>query len=455
MSNRLIAVLMKQTQHLVRPCQSVPDAVLLERFTAEKDHTAFTTLVRRHGPMIWAVCRNLLRAESDAEDAFQAVFLALLQNGKRIRQQGALGAWLHQVATRICLKARQRAASRARLHAKIAAGDQETSQNETWYDELTQVHKWINRLPPSEYEVFVLCVLEGIPQAEAAQRLHLKLGSVSGLVSRARRRLQSFRGQKSGSSLLALSIVASVPASVPAALFSQACSLARSTTGVSAGILSLTASLTEVSMRKSVIVLLMAVSIGSGVTFGTFFLGSTDAQESPDKQATSSLAIARLPPQDPNVSFTSARTVSSPLQKWEYKTIRRSNVPADPEFNGLGEDGWELCATSVNPVSNQLVFVFKRPKSSVALTYSENKFGRTETTSADSSAGAREYHVFRLEHAKAEEAVEILRKIFNLGTIASDPRTNTLHVQCPKEILADVEKLLKTLEDAKPARGGL
>ena len=50
---------------------------LLECFVATNDPDAFRALVELHGPMVLAVCRNVLRGQHDVEDAFQDTFLAL------------------------------------------------------------------------------------------------------------------------------------------------------------------------------------------------------------------------------------------------------------------------------------------------------------------------------------------------------------------------------------------
>jgi Sigma-70 region 2 len=50
----------------------VDDGRLLERFIEHRDEAAFEALLRRHGPMVLAVCRRLLRDGHDIEDAFQS-----------------------------------------------------------------------------------------------------------------------------------------------------------------------------------------------------------------------------------------------------------------------------------------------------------------------------------------------------------------------------------------------
>jgi hypothetical protein len=51
------------------------DEQLLARFARDREEPAFGALVRRHGPMVFGVCRRLLGHWQDAEDACQATFL--------------------------------------------------------------------------------------------------------------------------------------------------------------------------------------------------------------------------------------------------------------------------------------------------------------------------------------------------------------------------------------------
>ena len=90
---------------LARPLPADSDAELLERFVKAADESAFSSIFRRHGLMVLAVCKLRLHHEADAEDAFQAVFLALAKSARSIGQRDSLAGWLYRVAYLISLKA--------------------------------------------------------------------------------------------------------------------------------------------------------------------------------------------------------------------------------------------------------------------------------------------------------------------------------------------------------------
>src|SRR5438067_766502 len=81
------------------------DQELLSRYAAG-DEAAFAALVRRHGPMVWHVCRRALRQAQDAEDVFQATFLVLARKAGTVRWRPSVAPWLYAVAQRLVNKAR-------------------------------------------------------------------------------------------------------------------------------------------------------------------------------------------------------------------------------------------------------------------------------------------------------------------------------------------------------------
>src|SRR5262245_50535682 len=84
--------------------EALTDAELVGRYAEHRDAAAFEVLVWRHGPMVWATCRRVLRHQHDVEDAFQATFLALARAARSIGTRRAVAGWLHRVATNAALK---------------------------------------------------------------------------------------------------------------------------------------------------------------------------------------------------------------------------------------------------------------------------------------------------------------------------------------------------------------
>src|SRR4051794_5468021 len=93
------------------------DADLVARFVGDRNEDAFQVMVWRHGPMVWRTCQRILGDSPDAQDAFQATFLALSCEAGRIRVENLAG-WLHRVARRSSLdsdKATRRRKKKERL----------------------------------------------------------------------------------------------------------------------------------------------------------------------------------------------------------------------------------------------------------------------------------------------------------------------------------------------------
>ena len=166
------------------------DAELLDRFARSRDHAAFAALVRRHGPMVFGVCRRILHDPNDAEEAFQVTFLVLVRKAGALREPGRLANWLYGVANRVARKARVSAARRGR-HERAAAGPDRCAPPEAADADLRAVIDEEMVALPAKYRApLVLCYLEGLTNEAAAERLGWPPGSMSYRLARGRELLR-------------------------------------------------------------------------------------------------------------------------------------------------------------------------------------------------------------------------------------------------------------------------
>lgn len=109
------------------------DADLLRRFVSDREESAFTLLVQRHGPMVLGVCQRVLHNLHAAEDAFQATFVVLARRAASLHGHGSLASWLYGVAWRVARTARLQVATRQRHERQVASMPRrESFEQRTW-----------------------------------------------------------------------------------------------------------------------------------------------------------------------------------------------------------------------------------------------------------------------------------------------------------------------------------
>ncbi len=169
---------------------TLSDAELLDRFVSRHDEMAFEVIVRRHGPMVFAVCRRVLRQVQDAEDAFQATFLVLAHKAATVSPRNKLAGFLHGVAHRTALKARHRAVRRSEVEKKVPPRGLEPMQPDTNWDEVEPLLDQELAGLPERYRLpIILCDLEGRLRTEVAVTLGCSEGTLSSRLTRGRRLL--------------------------------------------------------------------------------------------------------------------------------------------------------------------------------------------------------------------------------------------------------------------------
>ena len=118
MTTQMSKVVQHLRSALLRDGADLTDGELLECFVSRQESAALEALVRRHGQMVWGVCRRVLRNHHDAEDAFQATFLVLVPKAASVRPREMVGNWLYGVAQQTALKARATARSSGQGRAR-------------------------------------------------------------------------------------------------------------------------------------------------------------------------------------------------------------------------------------------------------------------------------------------------------------------------------------------------
>lgn len=184
------------------------DGQLLASFVAQRDESAFETIVRRHGPMVLGVCRRVLGSAADADDAFQAVFLVLARRAASLSRHDLLGNWLHGVAQRTALAAKRKMLRQRSREVQVKDMPQPLANPPATADDwLPLLDQELGRLPEKYRAAIVLCDLEGQTRHEAARLLGIPEGTLSSRLATGRKTLARRLGRHAAFSATALAAV--------------------------------------------------------------------------------------------------------------------------------------------------------------------------------------------------------------------------------------------------------
>jgi RNA polymerase sigma factor (sigma-70 family) len=430
------------------PADPAPDADLLARYRAGRDAAAFAGLVRRHGPLVWAACRHQTRTEADADDCFQAVWLALARAPGAVRRPERLAAWLHAVAGRACGKLR-RAAGRREARERRAAVAEAVLPTPTWDDELAALHREVDRLPAGERAAFVLCGLQGVGVTEAAARLGWKLGTLSGRLTRAKARLA---GRLAGRAV----VLGPVPAAALAAAAGWATGAAAPRT-----VLSLS---TGVVMGANRVRLLIAGLLAAG-GLGAGGVGWRATAQQPQPASPPPKNAAELP-RGPHL------TAPIKSAKWEfhYHPLRTDEFLTRLNFEMLvarneADGGWEFAGTVPANIGGDRgpTLVFRRPLKGDRLLTAETVYLPLNNAPADDVATLKariaeleaRLTIAQDQAARSATFLEgVLVRPIDGGPAPLQTTLRLTKAELPLDTAAESARLLTALAVARPAGAG-
>jgi RNA polymerase sigma factor (sigma-70 family) len=177
------------------PLADLSDGSLLQRFAANREQAAFTTLVRRHESSVLRVCTEVLGDPDRARDASQATFQALARRAGSLDGRGPLHGWLSTVAYHLALRCRAADLRRRQLEraaaVRVVDGEEVDPATDLEREELRLViGEELDRLPAKYRVPLVLYYLGGRTHAEVAREVGLPRGSVARRIGDALGRLR-------------------------------------------------------------------------------------------------------------------------------------------------------------------------------------------------------------------------------------------------------------------------
>ncbi len=249
------------------------DGTLLAAFLDERDEAAFAELVRRHGPLVWGVCRRALADSADAEDAFQATFLVLVRRAHRLLTTPTVGPWLYQVAAWTTRNVRRKNARRLACFAELS---DTVSDPRPSPDAAIDLDSILLGLPERCRAAVLLCYIEGRTHREAADLLGCPEGTISSMVSRGLAKLRKRLAGRDPAAALAIGASVAVPTGLASAAVRSAVAfrLATLSTIAPPAVVAITQGVLRMFWIKKataaglVVAMLLAAVIGVGLSVG-------------------------------------------------------------------------------------------------------------------------------------------------------------------------------------------
>jgi RNA polymerase sigma factor (sigma-70 family) len=179
-----------------------PDAKLIKE-CLQNNEEAWRALVDRYGRLVASIPRRLGIPPEDSADIFQGVFLDLFNELSRLREPGALPAWLIRVTTHKCYRWRRRRQSQGATPDSTVLetlGEDAPVMSELMAALETEqtVRDAITLLPARCREMIELLFFEHPPLSykEVAKRLRLATGSIGFIRGRCLQRMKEILEQK-------------------------------------------------------------------------------------------------------------------------------------------------------------------------------------------------------------------------------------------------------------------
>lgn len=156
--------------------------------------SAFGAVFDRHSARLYRHSRGLAPSWSDADDVVAVTFLEAWRKRESIRfVDGSMLPWLLRTAT-FTANNLTRASRRYRAALLRLPPGEPQPDHAAQHDDGEAVAA-LRGLPPTDQQVVVLCVLEGLSAEDAARVMNVRVGTIRSRLSRAKARMRGALAQ--------------------------------------------------------------------------------------------------------------------------------------------------------------------------------------------------------------------------------------------------------------------
>ena len=152
------------------------------------DEAAFGWLLARYRQNVLRLAVQVLRRESEAEDAAQEAFLRVFSHIRAFRADARFSTWLYRIVVRVCLDRRRLARwqSESASLEENCAFDSSLEASSGQIETRLLVDQLMQQISPPIRAALVLSEIEGLEYGEIAQALSIPVGTVRSRLSAAR-----------------------------------------------------------------------------------------------------------------------------------------------------------------------------------------------------------------------------------------------------------------------------
>ena len=182
---------------------------LLIQSAQSGDLDAFNQLILRYQNLLFSIALRIVADEDAASDALQEALISAFRKINMFRG-GSLRSWLARIVINACYDELRRKRRQPTLPFELLDADGEEIEPDYWLPDSSvgleeqyestelerAIQKCLSSLPPDYRAVFVLVDVECMSYEEAAEAVHVPIGTVKSRLARARmqmrKALQSF-----------------------------------------------------------------------------------------------------------------------------------------------------------------------------------------------------------------------------------------------------------------------